>query len=131
MSALIDKAVFPTDELLLAALVDSKLLWDGILKHITATYKLPSTEWKHYGKAAGWSLAVFSGKRRLVNMVPLSGYFQVVFSFSEKAAALGRSLGLPVPDDKDCVCGYGFNFDVKTSADIDTAQKLLEIKDKN
>ena len=130
-SVLNDKAVQPPEELLSAALAESKPLWDGIMNHISVAYKKPGEEWKYYGKVSGWTLAVFSDKRRLVNMVPQNGYFQVVFTLSEKAAATARGLGLPVPDDTKCVCGYGFDLDVKCAVDVEVVKKLLEIKDKN
>ena len=130
-SALNDKTIRPTDALLTAVLAKSKPLWDEIIKHITAAYKKPSEEWKYYGKASGWTLAVLSDKRRLINMVPKDGYFQAVFTLGEKAAAAGRELGLPIPNDTKCVCGYGFDVDVRTMADVDIIRKMLVIKDKN
>jgi len=130
-SVLNEKTVLPTDELLSAVLKESKPLWDEFINHIATAYKKPSEEWKFYGKASGWTLAVISDKRRLINMVPKSGYFQAVFTLSEKAAAIGRDLGLPIPADTKCVCGYGFDIDVRTAADVDIIKKMLEIKDKN
>ena len=130
-SILSDKAFVPTDESLSAVLADGKALWDTVLNHVFSVYKKPGTEWKHYGKVSGWTLAVFSDKRRLVNLAPQNGAFSAVFSLSEKAAEKARSLGLPVPADTSCVCGYGFDYSVKTAADVEIVKKLLEIKDKN
>lgn len=130
-SVLNDKSIQPTDELLAAVLSGAKSLWDEVISHFMLTYKRPSEEWKFYGIKSGWTLAVVSDKRRLINMIPKDGFFQVVFTLSEKAAQKGRELGLPIPADTKCVCGYGFDLDVRTSADINIVKKLLEIKDRN
>jgi hypothetical protein len=55
----------------------------------------------------------------------------------EKAATVARSSDLPkevialMPDAKQCVCGFGFMFPIKTETDANAAIKLIDIKDKN
>lgn len=136
-SALNNKSVSPTDEALAAVLSTAKPFWDEIINHIKTTYKNPSEEWKFYGIKSGWTLAVLSNKRRLINMIPLNNCFQAIFTLSEKAANLARTANLPetvkslIPDQAKCVCGYGLVLDIKTKADIESAKKLLEIKEPN
>lgn len=136
-SSLSEKTIKPTDELLSSVLAGSKQLWDEIIRHIASTYKKPVEEWKFYGAKSGWTLAVLSDKRRLINMIPQSGYFQAMFTLSEKAAAVAQDSDLPeavkalIPTQTQCVCGYGITLNIKTAADVEDVKKLLEIKDKN
>ena len=135
-SALNDKMFQPTDELLTLALGGSAVFWYAVKKHIAETYGQPHEEWKFYGKC-GWTTAVFSGKRRLVNMVPHAGFFRLNFTLGERGAAAVRISDLPdsikalIPNSPQCVCGHTFNVEVRTAADAETAKKLLEIKSEN
>ena len=124
--------------MLAMVLEKTKPLWDTVINHIKTTYKDPIEEWKFYGTKSGWTLAVLSGKRRLINLMPLNGCFRTFFTLSEKATHIVRtSANLPeavrqsIPDNKGCVCGYGLVLDVCTKADVENVKVLLEIKDKN
>ena len=136
-SALNDKTIRPNDEILASVLAQSKTLWDAVINHIKAVYKKPCEEWKFYGTKSGWTLAVLSDKRRLINIIPQKGYFQTIFTLGEKAAAAARASDLPqavkalIPAETQCVCGYGLVLDIRTSVDVAAAKQLLEIKDKN
>ena len=137
VSSLTDKMVKPTDEMLGLVLGAGKPLWDSVKAHIWATYQKPGEEWKFYGVKAGWTIAVFSGKRRLINMIPKIGYCEVIFTLGEKAAEIARNSDLPsdikalIPDTTQCVCGYGLRLDLKTQDEVEVIKVLLEIKDKN
>ena len=132
-----DKSIQPTDELLRAALAGSKEPWDCLISHFFATYKNPCEEWKYYGANAGWVLALFCGKRRLANLIPNNGFFNVGFTFSEKAIEAVLDSDLPyktkalIPEKTDCVCGRGIEPFVLTGQHLGDIKKLLEIKDKN
>jgi len=132
-----DKALVPDDGMAATALGDSYKLWEMIKNHITTNYKNPNEEWKFYGKESGWTKNIKSGKRTLFMFVPMSGVFQVYFTLGEKAVIAVHNSDLPqevkalIPDAKQCVCGFGFRFDVKTELDADAVIKLVAIKDKN
>ena len=136
-SVLGDKNVRPTDECLASVLADSKQLWDSIKGHIASEYGNFSEEWKFYGAKAGWTLAVFSGKRRLANLIPMHGHFQTGFTLSEKAVAMVKGADLPasvkasIEDAAGCVCGSGLMLTVRTADDADIAKKLLGIKEES
>jgi hypothetical protein len=137
LSAFDDKASMPDDDMVVTALGDNFRLWDNIRQHLTATYGNMNEEWKFYGKGSGWTKNIKSGKRTLFMFVPMSGAFQVYFTLGEKAVAAAHSSDLPegitklIPDAKQCVCGSGFRFDVRTEADAGAVIKLIAIKDKN
>jgi len=135
-SALCDKTIRPTDEDITKVLADSRPLWDSLREHVASAYGKYGEEWKFYGAKAGWILAVFSGKRRLANMIPMNGHFMVGFTLSEKAADAARSSSSDVvrsvvSDEKLCVCGYEAMIEIHTSEDTEAAKQLLEIKGKS
>ena len=137
LSAFGDKAFMPDDDMAAAVLGDSFKLWDGIKRHFAANYKNVNEEWKFYGKESGWTQNIKSGNRTLFMFVPGSGRFGVYFTLGEKAVAAAHNSDLPkeilklIPEAKQCVCGFGFRFDIKTEADANAVLKLTAIKNKN
>jgi len=131
-----DKAVRPDEEALAAALGPALANWEAVRAWVYACDK-PSDDWKYYGKSAGWTYKLFSGKRNLVFLVPQEGVFKAYFILGERAAAAALACGLPdeirklIEDATVHVEGRSFQFDINGAADVDTALKLLEIKRKN
>ena len=138
VSALDSKSIYPNEDMVAMVLAENYKLWDDFKKHLAATYPKVTEEWKFYGKEAGWTLAVFSDKRRLTNLIPQERTFQVTFVYSVKArdvvlasADIPESIKNLMPDEKQCVCGHGFRMNIKTTEDLEIALKLIDIKDKN
>ncbi|MCL2630390.1 MAG: DUF3788 domain-containing protein [Firmicutes bacterium] len=134
LSALGEKALYPNEDALSFVLNEAYPIWQDLKAHISSAYKNVSEEWKFYGKASGWTLAVSSGKRRLFHFVPMVGYFTLCFTLGEKAVSALQNSTLPqhikelLPTEKACMCGYDFRYDIKTQNDLSHAIKLLEIK---
>jgi len=132
-----EKAFMPNDEMVASVLSDSFALWETIKNHLLHNYKNTSEEWKFYGKESGWTKNIKSGKRTLFMFVPMNGTFQVYFTLGEKAVIAVHNSDLPkevkelIPDAKQCVCGFGFRFNIKTESDANAVIKLVAIKDKN
>ena len=124
-----EKNVIPDEEALNDALGDAKALWDKIL-----SLSGGSGEWKFYTKAAGWTYPVKQGKRTLFYMMPKNGAVRLIFVYGERAVEAAKSAGLPeqVLDDllraAVYVEGRSVSISITGVADIDTAQKLLQLK---
>jgi len=124
-----EKAIMPTEEMLAAALKDSKPAWDS-LKARAGT----SEQWKYYSKKAGWSLIIKSGDRTVLYLIPQDAGFKVNFVLGEKATIAAQAAGLPeavlalLSEAKPYVEGRSLMFDVKTEADLEAAMKLIEVK---
>jgi len=137
LSVFNEKAFMPNDDMVIVALGDSIRLWNKIKLHLTTNYKQVNEEWKFYSKDSGWTKNIKSGKRTLFMFVPMSGTFQVYFTLGEKAVTTVHTSDLPkeiinlIPDARQCVCGFGFRFEVKTESDANSVIKLIAIKDKN
>ena len=136
LSAFAEKAFMPEDGMVAVVLGDSYALWRAIKSHLSANYKKVNEEWKFYGKESGWTKNIKSDKRTLFMFVPMEGKFQVYFTLGEKAVIAVHNSDLPtgikklIPDAKQCVCGFGFRFDVETDSDVSAVIKLIAIKDK-
>jgi len=137
LSVFDNKQEMPTDDMAAAVMGEGNKLLDAIRTHLSANYKNVNEEWKFYGKDSGWTKNIKSGKRTLFMLVPMSGKFQVYFTFGEKAVREVHASSLPqevkalIPNTAQCVCGFGFIFDIESKADADAVIKLIEIKDKN
>ena len=128
-SVLGEKTIVPDEEALNAALKGGKTLWDKMIDISGG-----SGEWKFYSKAAGWTYPVKKGKRTLFYMMPKDGWFQLTFVYGERAVEAAKSADLPeqvlidLLQAKAYMEGRSVAVNINSNADIDTAQKLLQLK---
>jgi hypothetical protein len=124
-----EKAIVPNKETLSVALKDNQLLWDKMI-----SISGGKGEWKFYTKAAGWTCSVKKNKRTLFYMMPKDSWFQLIFVYGERAFEAAKSAGLPeqVLNDllqaKAYIEGRSVAINVNSDADMDTAEKLLQLK---
>lgn len=127
-----DKTTLPTAVALAAALKDNKPLWDQML-HLSGG----QGEWKFYTKAAGWTYPVKLKKRTLFYLLPKDGWFRLTFVFGERAVLAAAAVALPEPvlmalqQARAYAEGRSVAMDIKSAADLDTFQKLLQLKLEN
>lgn len=85
----------------------------------------------------GWTLAIKSGKRTLIYLIPLNGSFKVNFVFGEKAISAAETGGISaeiikmIADAIPYAEGRSFMIDVNGDADADTVMKLVALKNSN
>ena len=131
------KETIPDDEALAKALGAAKGHWDGIKEHIKKNYKEMNEEWKYYSRSSGWMLVVRSGKRTLIYLIPMNGYFKTNFVFGQSATDAALASDLPaaviktISEARPYIEGRSFMTDVKKKEDIGVVEKLIAIKDKN
>jgi hypothetical protein len=129
--------VRPDDNMLEKALLGSKGQWDALREHIRSEYGDVSEEWKYYSKATGWSFVIKSGKRTLIYLIPVNGYFKANFVFGEGAVNAAIASGIPdaikktISDAKQYAEGRAFMVDAKNAGDKDAVIELIRIKDRN
>ena len=124
-----EKDIVPNIEKLSAALKDNQVLWDTILEISSG-----KGEWKFYSKAAGWTLQVKKGKRTLFYLMPKDCWFQMTFVYGERAVETAQAFGFPekilhnLQQAKAYVEGRSVTIDVTSIADIETVEKMLQLK---
>jgi hypothetical protein len=121
ISAFDEKAVIPTDDMVAAVLADAAPLWEELKNHVKETYPDVKEEWKHYGKAAGWTLKLLSKKSNLLFFIPKEECFRLRFGGGEKAMQHIEAADLPevIKEAMHAATPYaeGRSFDLDISAD--------------
>jgi len=134
LSVFEDKALMPSLEDVAEVLGDAKVLWDDIVDYIEKVYGQFTEEWKHYGKASGWTLLLKLKKRTILYLFPQNGYFIIQFVYGEKA--IEKALGSDLPEAimasikaaSFYVEGRSFRVDVRCSSDVSWITKLIDVK---
>jgi hypothetical protein len=105
--------------------------------HVKKKYPSVAEEWKHYGKAFGWTFKLISKKRNLLFLVPLNGYFRVRFVLGEKAVACANVADLPI-EIKEAISaatphveGRSIDIDINGLEQLETIKSLIKIKFEN
>ena len=116
-----EKAIVPTEDMVAVALAESFAIWNELKNHVLESYPDVTSEWKHYGKASGWVLKLFSKKRSLLFFIPKDGCFRLRFGVSEKAISCIEAADLP-EEIKEAVRmatpyveGRSFDLDISSS----------------
>jgi len=128
------KEVIPDDGAVADVLGPRKDLWDRVREHIASNFKDVSGEWKYYSRSSGWTFVIKSGKRTLIYLIPMKGYFKTNFVFGDAAVSAAVASDLPaaviksIRDARPYIEGRSFMTDVKKGEDVDTVVKLIGIK---
>ncbi len=137
VSVLDDKSQTPDSDMVAAVLADTYPVWDELTNHVKSVYPSVTEEWKHYGKAFGWTYKLLSKKRNLLFLVPLDGCFRVRFVLGEKATARAEAEDLP-HEIKDAIRaatphteGRSIDIDISRLEQLEAVRSLLKIKFEN
>jgi len=137
ISAFDDKAVMPDKEMVAAALADTNALWEDLQNHIHEVYPSITGEWKHYGKAAGWSFKLISKKRNLLFFVPLNACFRIRIVLGEQAVSFTETALLPdemkasIRNATAYAEGRSLDVDISRWEQLEAVKTLLRIKFEN
>ncbi len=129
-----DKAKSPTMSEIEKALGKSMSLLKGIELHLQDQYGKIDREWKFYNKKAGWTFALVNNGRRLLHIIPRSGFFTVVITLGHKAVLEVKNVGLPQPilseieNAQQYAEGKSIRLDINTKKDIEPVKQLLSLK---
>jgi len=130
-----DKTNIPDDAMVASALGPAYPLWDEIKTHVQDTYPAITAEWKHYGKASGWTCKLISKKRNLLFFVPLKGCFRLRIGLGEKGVACVEADDVLPEDIKESfraatpyVEGRSVDMDIHRPEQLEAAKRLLSIK---
>jgi len=119
-------------------LCDFAPIWDELCTYVMENFPSVTGEWKHYGKASGWTYKLIGNKRNLLFFIPIAGCFRVRIVLGEKACACAEAdAELPV-DIKEAIRvatsyteGRSIDIDINRSEQLETIKRLLKIKYEN
>ena len=138
LSAFDNKDIMPDDSMVADTLGGTATLWDELRTYVKDNYPSVMGEWKHYGKAAGWSYKLISKKRNLLFFVPMTDCFRLRIVLGEKGCACVESdSGLPkkikqaIRDATPYTEGRSIDIDIDRHEQLETIKRLLEIKYEN
>jgi hypothetical protein len=129
-----DKSVPPTRADLEAALKGATPLLDEIERSLVEQYGVVTREWKFYGKQAGWTLALATGKRRFFHLIPRTGAFTVAITLGARAVAACEGSDLPevvlaaIRSARAYAEGWTIQLDVATGEDVTLVRHLVSLK---
>lgn len=129
-----DKAVQPDQSMLKETMGEGFALWEAMLAFIAGTFPQAGEEWKFYGNAWGWSLAVRHKNKGLCYLTPGIDGLQVSMSFNEKGREAVRQTDLPesLKEQVELAqynpAGKMFDLTVACEAALPVAMRLLGIK---
>jgi hypothetical protein len=130
-----DKAIMPDDSMVSAALGSTATIWDALRTHAGDTYPNVTGQWKHYGKAAGWTYKLLSGKRNLFFFVPLPDCFRLRIVLGEKGCACVEADDALPEEIKGAFRGAtpyaegrSVDIDIHRLEQLETVKRLLNIK---
>ena len=130
-----DKSAVPSDETVSDVLGAASSIWGDLRTHVQDNYPNITGEWKHYGKAAGWTYKLISKKRNLLFFVPMTDCFRVRIVLGEKASAcveadselpsaIKKALRAATPYAE----GRSLDIDINQREQLETIKRLLKIK---
>jgi len=132
-----EKAIAPTSSELDNALGETATLLKNIEQHLLTQFGEITREWKFYGKKAGWTLALVYQDRRVLHLIPRSGFFTVIFTLGKRAALASQESDLPVEIlsaieiAREYTEGRSIRFDVTSTEDVTIVRQLVAIKMSN
>jgi len=138
LSAFGDKAITPDDGMVSAVLGDAAGIWEELISYVENNFPNITREWKHYGKAAGWTHKLISKKRNLLFFVPMTNCFRLRFVLGEKGCAcveadseLPEKIKQAFRDATPYTEGRSIDIDINRRQQLETIKRLLEIKYEN
>jgi hypothetical protein len=129
-----DKSKPPTVLELEKALGKSTLLLKTIEAHLLEQFGDIEREWKFYSKKAGWTFALVYKDRRLLHLIPGSGFFTVVITLGMKAVLASQTIGLPseilsaIESAREYAEGKSIRIDISSEKDVLPITQLISIK---
>ena len=135
LSVFDDKNTVPSDEMVSAALGATSSIWGDLRTHVQDNYPNITGEWKHYGKAAGWTYKLISKKSNLLFFVPMTDCFRLRIVLGEKASACVEADSELPNEIKEALRaatpyteGRSLDIDINRREQLEPIQRLLKIK---
>ena len=135
LSAFDNKGIIPDDDMVSIALGGTATIWEELRAGVQDSYPDVQGEWKHYGKAAGWTYKLISKKRNLLFFVPKNDCFRLRIVLGEKACAFAETDN-ELPDEiKQAIReatpyteGRSIDIDIDRREQLEAVKRLLRIK---
>ena len=131
---LVDKDIFPTDEIIYSHIGKFKILWQSLFEYIHSNHSDFTEQWKYYNDGKCWLLKVSKKSKTIFWISILQDCFRMTFYFTDRAEL--EIINSPISDDlkENFKNGKRFNkirgltIIFKYKKDIEFAKTLIGIK---
>jgi hypothetical protein len=131
---LIDKKIFPTEEIIFSHLGKSKILWQSIFEYIHENHPELTEQWKFYNDGKRWLLKVTLKTKTIFWVSVMKDTFIMTFYFTDKAEL--SIMNSPISDilKEQFKTGKRFNkirgltILFKYKRDIEYAKSIIRLK---
>jgi hypothetical protein len=131
---LVDKDIFPTDEIIYSHIGKFKILWQSLFEYIHSNHSDFTEQWKYYNDGKCWLLKVSKKSKTIFWISILQDCFRMTFYFTDRAEQ--EIINSPISDDlkENFKNGKRFNkirgltIIFKYKKDIEFAKTLIGIK---
>ena len=137
ISAFVDKSIVPNNDMVVVALEDVTSIWEELQDYVKKEFPNITGEWKHYGKASGWTYKLISKKRNLLFFIPQNGCFRIRIVLGEKAvncvasANLSDNIKTAIQTATVYAEGRSIDIDINSDEQLKDVKTLLKIKFEN
>ena len=129
-----DRTACPDEAALREGLLERITLWQELTDLPAQSLSGATAEWSFYTKKTGWILLLKRGKKTICTCIPAQDALIVIFLLPDRAVT--RALDAPLPEElkttitaaKSYKMGRPFRVYVKTQADLNPVQQLIDIK---
>jgi Protein of unknown function (DUF3788) len=131
-----DENVFPDDEVLSNCLGTAKTAWDSFLESLQAEHPDFNTEWRYYKDGKSWLFKITKRKKTICWVSVGDKMFRTTFYFSDKVEDLLKTSKLKPEyieqflNSKRYGKIRGLTIELRTPAELETTNILIEIKEK-
>jgi hypothetical protein len=131
---LVDKSVYPSEEILFSIFGDKKVVWQRIMSYVKDNYSNITEEWRYYNDGKQWLFKKQQKKKTIFWLSVLKDTFRITFYFGDKAESLIEESRLPqkVKDSFREGKRFGSLRPISTVitgvSDIETITELIDIK---
>jgi len=131
---LIDKKIFPSEEIIFSHLGKSKILWQSIFEYVHENHPELIEQWKYYNDGKSWLLKVSLKTKTVFWISVFKDAFRMTFYFTDKAEQ--AIINSPISDmlKEQFKTGKRFNkirgltILFKYKRDIEYAKSLIRLK---
>ena len=131
---LIDKKIFPTEEIIFSHLGKSKILWQSIFEYFHENHPELIEQWKYYNDGKCWLLKICKKAKTIFWIAVFKDTFRMTFYFTDKSeqainnAPISDELKKQFNNGKHYNKIRGLSIYFKYKRDIEYAKSLMRIK---
>lgn len=131
---LIDKNIYPTEEVIFSHIKKSRTTWDTVFNYIHTNYPELKEEWRYYNDGKSWLMKVTLKSKTILWLVVVKNAFRITFYFSEKAVQsfskyfVSKTLDKKIKEGKKFGKSSALSFLINDKQNIELVKEAIALK---